>query len=451
MHAQNKSINTIFFILWFLCFLVPLAANATTQHIFVSSDHILFEYDETGRLVQTKEIPATTGCCGQSRDLVSTEIGNIAIFNGTFDPSLSVFNPNENTWYEQKVPGWMTFNNIYYGGIAAIENTIYVTDMGSYNSTEKGIIAIHLDNHEISRYFTHQNYIDLALGHDGFLYALKNSYGQVDVINPVTMEIVNSLSLGHTLAIRSLAVNHNGIIYAASSYGDVYVFHANGVIHTSHSSGLNDLSDIDLEPNGRIVMGSRFGKLAITDEFFSEISYVDTGTGLNVFVAFGKPLPVQTIPATPWQTNASGYLATGDQFNFVWDYAMGYHFTPQKDGLITKLGGSFDGTKTIKLFDKNTGELLAETVATATTATFAYTQIDPIAVTAGTTYTVAVYLEGSGLSFRYGFEAFPQSFGDIVIEGSTYVYTGNDPYAQPVATDLFTMYGQADIEFIATQ
>ena len=42
---------------------------------------------------------------------------------------------------------------------------------------------------------------------------------------------------------------------------------------------------------------------------------------------------------TPWATNGSGTTYTG----YNWNYTMGYHFTPQADGRITKLGGYFGG------------------------------------------------------------------------------------------------------------
>src|SRR3989338_6980174 len=73
---------------------------------------------------------------------------------------------------------------------------------------------------------------------------------------------------------------------------------------------------------------------------------------------------------------------------------MGYHFTPLVDGQVTRLGGFFNGTKTVKLFNKASGTLLASATVTASN-TWAYTDISPISVSAGTTYTVAVYLAGS--------------------------------------------------------
>ncbi|MFH1855661.1 MAG: hypothetical protein ABH836_00340 [Candidatus Omnitrophota bacterium] len=142
---------------------------------------------------------------------------------------------------------------------------------------------------------------------------------------------------------------------------------------------------------------------------------------------------------TPWQTNQSGTLYT----NIAWNYTMGYHFTPQEDGKITKLGGYFNGTKTVYLWNKTTGALLAQTTVTANNA-WAYTGITPVSVIKGQTYTVAVYLNSSGASYRPGINL-PQIYGNIKIESSTYVY-GN---SRPTNIITSTMYGQADIGFAA--
>ena len=157
------------------------------------------------------------------------------------------------------------------------------------------------------------------------------------------------------------------------------------------------------------------------------------------------PLQAATVQ-TPWQTNAYGTLST----NISWNYARGYHFTPLVSGQVTALGGYFNGTKTVKLFNKSTGMLLASATVSAAN-TWSYTAISPVNVTAGTTYTVAVYLAGSGASYRSSLSpALPQTFGNIRIEGSTYASTGTDPTARPTNTVTTTMYGQADIQFLPT-
>lgn len=148
---------------------------------------------------------------------------------------------------------------------------------------------------------------------------------------------------------------------------------------------------------------------------------------------------------TPWQDSASGTNVV----NVNWPYAMGYHFTPQVDGQVSALGGFFNGTKTVRLFDFVTGTLLAEAQVTAANE-WNYTDIDPVAVQAGHPYTVAVYLAGSGGSYRYGVDDYPISVGGIQIDATTWIYTGSEPDARPVYSySNYYMFGQADIRFVS--
>ncbi len=148
-------------------------------------------------------------------------------------------------------------------------------------------------------------------------------------------------------------------------------------------------------------------------------------------------------PEYTWKNNATGTVIT----NIPWNYAMGYHFTPQVDGTIDQLGGFFNGTKLVKLFNKNTGTLLAQTSVSANN-NWSYGSISPMSVQAGTQYTVAVYLNGSGASYRYvGSNFFPETYDSIKINGSTYAYTGYNPNIRPTNNIVSYMFGQADIRF----
>ena len=155
--------------------------------------------------------------------------------------------------------------------------------------------------------------------------------------------------------------------------------------------------------------------------------------------------PVATgVPQTPWQTNAYGTLKTGSTATV----ASGFHFTPRVSGQITRLGGFFDGTKTVKLFEKATGTLLASAAVTAANS-WGYTPITPVTVQPGRTYTVTVYLAGSGGTKRKNLSPpLPRTFGDITIKGTTSVDTSTNPNARPTNTMTDRMLGQADVVFV---
>jgi len=149
---------------------------------------------------------------------------------------------------------------------------------------------------------------------------------------------------------------------------------------------------------------------------------------------------------TPWGSNAG----TPTGLNTGWNRAMGYHFTPNVDGQVTKLGGYFNGTKTVRLFNKTTGVLLATTTVSSSNG-WSYNSITPpVAVVTGTTYTVAAYINGSGASDKVLAppDYFPQTYGNITIKGSTHILTTSNPSARPTNNITARMYGQADITFV---
>lgn len=147
----------------------------------------------------------------------------------------------------------------------------------------------------------------------------------------------------------------------------------------------------------------------------------------------------------PWQDNATGSLST----NINWDYALGYHFTPLVNGTIDQLGGQFNGSKQIKLFNRTTGQLLAQTTVSAAN-NWNYANISPVNVQANQSYTVAVYMAGSGATWRYSSNPlFPATLdGNFTIESSTFVYTGSQPNNIPTnSAHSHYMFGQADVRF----
>ena len=188
----------------------------------------------------------------------------------------------------------------------------------------------------------------------------------------------------------------------------------------------------------------------VTQQIYLSNSTYAAGTKLpydatyDLLVRFGYRDPSGTPGAAePWRENANGGLVSGIGTNS----ASGYHFTPLVPGQVVALGGMFSGSKTIRLFNRSTGALLAETTL-AGVADWAYAEIPPVPVAAGTTYTVAVYLAGSGASERRNVAPFPQVYGNLRIDASTTVYTGSNPTARPTSNELTTMYGQADIRFL---
>jgi hypothetical protein len=144
----------------------------------------------------------------------------------------------------------------------------------------------------------------------------------------------------------------------------------------------------------------------------------------------------------PLYQPADGNLNT----DVSWNYNMGYGFTPNKTITVSSLGGFFNGTKTVRLYNRSTGAVLAS--AAVTSANFwAYTAITPVTLAAGTPYSVSVYLSGSGGAYRSGLSSMPTSLADATINGTCYRSAST---AEPCASSGLqggTNYGMADIKY----
>lgn len=278
---------------------IPGAVMADTGfqagNILVSTGNTVYEYTSDGILVTQVPVPASPDN-ETVRDITMLEDGRLAVFNGTFLPALSVFDGV--TWTNLSVDGWSVPNNLSYGGIASIDGTVFVTDGFTYNGGEgRGLIAIDMTNGTNQRFADSSDYIDITLGRDGLLYALRSVYGALDVVDPATFTILRSVDLGHTSGSRGVIANADGMIYMISWDGYIAHYDSDGVLLNTLFIG-GDLHDIDMDDTGRLIVGSRFGQVYITDESLSTFNEITVGS-TNTFVAFVTPLSPIDVPAPP--------------------------------------------------------------------------------------------------------------------------------------------------------
>ena len=340
-------------------FILPVSPNAlsfvafskndaiakTNPNILVSSDNRMFEYTPDGQLVSELPIPPIPEPLAQARDLIVTKTGEIAFFNGTFDPELSLYNPQTSQWRSFQFPGWDISNNISYGGIAAYSDFIYVTDMLGGGS---GIVRFLVDGTSqdgfAERFMNGQEYIDLTVGLDRNLYAL-NKYGDIDVIDPISMQFIRNVYLDLSVDIRALAVNQIGEIFSVNWNGELNKYNANGMLINSLPIAWN-ISDIDINASGKIILQDRYNNVFITDE-----------TGLNPTV-FPLPVPSSAMSFVAFANNdVFGSKTTtpidSDNDGMPDDWELQYALDPQ-DPNDAQIDFEGDGLTNLQEFLKGT-------------------------------------------------------------------------------------------------
>lgn len=332
-------------------------------------------------------------------------------------------------------------------------DTLYGTDYQS------GVVRYDLTLGRFQGGFSGYDTIDVNAGLDGKLYALRSSKGVLDVYDFQAGVTFRHLELGTTRDMRAVAADAAGNIYIASWYGNILRFRADGTLERDVQTKVGNLIDIDLDEKGHLIASSHGGWVVTGDADLQNLSQFPTSGdwGSPAFVAFPvegsfpepapepSPTPAPTPPPNPETTPVASI--TGGQLTHNWPRtsADGYHFTPLAPGEITALGGHFQGTSRVRLFDRKTGAVLAEaTVTSGNTWRFIDLPV-PVRVESGRQYTVAAYLSG-GSSTRPDMR-FPKIIGSIRIDSGTSVSTASDPNVRPNNNVYSFLSGLADVRF----
>jgi hypothetical protein len=278
--------------------------NILVAHSPVGSgaNALLQEYDPSKpagqQLVRSIRLPDFSGGFADVRDLVVDRQGNIRIFNGTFEPRLTTYDPEASVLTHATFANWNTLNNATYGGLAAWRNFVYATDQeipGDDPLRHEGIVRFDIETGEMRRFVNDGQFIDLAVGLDGRLYALgpaglANSRF-IRVFDPLTMLPAKPDITGLPADTRALTVDANGQIYAVNFRDpNVYRYTAGGTPLPRFNTGLGgeaDFSDIDLNENGR--------DLLIANINFSNTSAPGDGDVVLTTV-FGGPTRILQAP-----------------------------------------------------------------------------------------------------------------------------------------------------------
>jgi len=251
-----------------------LATPLTPGNIVVMSENdgsqnppLLIEFTPQGAVVQSYAFPQFTSF-DEGRDLTVDKYLRPHIYNGTFSPRLTVFEPITETFpVNATFSGWSTVNNTRYGGMAAYDRYVYATDMATAGSgSPRGVVRFNVDDFSAVRLSDAGNTTDLNIGLDYLLYTTGGG-STLRVYDPVSLEFVRTVSLPRSH--DGIAVDENGHIYASGGYH--YDANGNELAHVSIPGG-----DIDVSRDGRVLFSARSGVLTITDKDLNVLSSFNT-------------------------------------------------------------------------------------------------------------------------------------------------------------------------------
>jgi len=293
-----------------------LAENfATPGNIIIArptSNNIteLYEYDTVGNQIGFVQSPLSM----VSGDLVMSG-GDIYVENIAWDTgsvSIVKFTPSTGDWstltttaanvdiYDTALPSG-SYNSRYGTGMAVAQETLFLTGR---SSSGMGIYTVNPSNLQKNAYHTNTPYLDVALGKDGKLYALRHdgtlafSGKTIDVIDPAAPDNIDrSIELtGPSIADPTVTVSYSIKSIALTGDGDIVGgnqglsrFTNTGsfikLVEMQHFvSGFIDHVtpyDVDIDANNQIVFADYDSAYGVTDPNLEPYAWFTLGSTLG--------------------------------------------------------------------------------------------------------------------------------------------------------------------------
>jgi hypothetical protein len=269
------------------------------SRLLVFGDGLIGEFAPNGLLIQTIDVPYPGGRPATEivRDITLNSDGTLSIYNGTFDPHLTIFDAETNTFTHRTFPGWSSDGNLSFGAIASFQQFVFVSDNSTFGDGGQDLVAgvVRFDRsggptlrHELPGPF------ELAMGLDGLLYVLATDTHTVHVLDPEAFVLLRTVVLTAGLfgpaSVFGIAVNGSGEILGAANTGGLTRFDASGVIIESvPGPGLHDL---ELDPGTgqllALVVPSFLDQIFLAGEDL--VGATAPAVSGSRFAAFGPPV-----------------------------------------------------------------------------------------------------------------------------------------------------------------
>lgn len=255
----------------------PLISGDRCQDFVISQNGYLSEIKPDGTIRWTERIEHPDVGNLDAHGVRVSDDGRFVVFNGqttSHDTTyISVWSEADASWTHIAGPtDWEIGGNIAYGEMGIDGSTVWAPANGS-DGAEGGIVEADIDAATSTFTALSDGYIQTFLGFDGWLYAQGTTTAwNIDVYDPGTLVLDRSFRFPHLSDPRSFAIAVDGTIYAADWDGAVVRYDAMGTEEARLSVGVGDPVSIDLSTDGRIVVGGRFGEIAITDTTLGSVS-----------------------------------------------------------------------------------------------------------------------------------------------------------------------------------
>ncbi len=255
------------------------------------------EYTRTGALVQSWTITSSWSS-ENARDVGVDWAGNIVIYNGTFNPTLTILNPTTGDKTNYSFPGWNTINNTTMGGLAVWGGYAYATDdeIGSDGPNQNGVVRFNLANGAADRFLAGTDTTAIGIGLNDTLYAVgpdtSPGENELDIINPTTMVLEKTVAMPFSLS--GVTADAAGNIYATSG-STIYKLDSNGNILGSLETTFA-LDNIKISPTDQLIMANNGGQIVLSSTSLSSYTeFTLNEPGAQLYESYATFVPEPTV------------------------------------------------------------------------------------------------------------------------------------------------------------
>jgi hypothetical protein len=256
-----------------VCSVVAQPLQFSPDNFLVTANGQMHEYTCAGDLVQTIDVPYPGGDRGTFewiRDVTVLEDGRIAVFNGGFNPYLSILDPANGDWSHTTIPGWSAGAVIPFSSMATLGSKIFLTDSPTSGSgAPAGFISYDYETDTFVRIegLIGQSWVGVGL--DDKLYAEYpfTSTREIFTFDPDSLAPTGSIVLDRFRGFRGITATREGEIILTANDG-LWKFGTDGFPIDYAFIDDQWLQDTELSPDGDLVFAGMNG-VYVTDSDFN--------------------------------------------------------------------------------------------------------------------------------------------------------------------------------------
>lgn len=212
--------------------------------------------------VRIVEVEGATGMSGdRPRDLCVTEDDRVAVVSGTGSPWLSLYDRADGTWEHWTTELWDLNNVSYYGNPVCVAGGVVVANTDGH----LGALRFDLDSGSVSTSFDSSPYYDLALSAGDVEVVALARFGQIDFLDPVTLDFVDGVVSSLSPEPVALAMGPEDQIYLINSQVVGWWDPSNGAGRTVPHGLKYGAVDVDVDAEGRVLVSDKNGESVLFD------------------------------------------------------------------------------------------------------------------------------------------------------------------------------------------